>query len=149
MRIAPSKEFGRRERQIMDVVYRLGRATVGDVMGRLPNPPTYSAVRAMLRYLEGKAHLRHTRDAVRYVYEPTLPHAEAQRSAIQHLLRTFFRGSRAGAGAAPLPLPGEELSEGGLARPRALVGHARRRGRGRGTHARPRAEIAARRARRA
>src|SRR2546430_8466912 len=83
MRIAPSKEFGRRERQIMDVVYRLGRATVGDVMGRLPNPPTYSAVRAMLRYLEGKGHLRHTRDGVRYVYEPTLPHAEAQRSAIQ------------------------------------------------------------------
>jgi len=79
----------------MDVVYRLGRATVGDVMGRLPNPPTYSAVRAMLRYLEGKGHLRHTRDGVRYVYEPTLPHAEAQRSAIQHLLRTFFRGSPA------------------------------------------------------
>src|SRR5256886_15638945 len=101
MRIAPSKEFGRRERQIMDVVYRLGRATVGDVMGRLPNPPTYSAVRAMLRYLEGKGHLRHTRDGVRYVYEPTLPHAEAQRSAIQHLLRTFFRGSRARAPRGP------------------------------------------------
>src|SRR5207253_749382 len=62
MRTAPSKEFGRRERQIMDVVYRLGRATVGDVMGRLPDPPTYSAVRAMLRYLERKGHLRHTRD---------------------------------------------------------------------------------------
>src|SRR5438874_1170570 len=76
MRVAPSKEFGRRERQIMDVVYRLGRATVGDVMGRLPNPPTYSAVRAMLRYLERKGHLRHTRDGVRYVYEPTVPHAE-------------------------------------------------------------------------
>jgi BlaI family penicillinase repressor len=129
MRIAPSKEFGRRERQIMDVVYRLGRATVGDVMGRLPNPPTYSAVRAMLRYLEGKGHLRHTRDGVRYVYEPTLPHAEAQRSAIQHLLRTFFRGSRAGAVAALLELPGKELSDGELARLRALVRRARREGR--------------------
>src|SRR5207237_919986 len=100
MRTAPSKEFGRRERQIMDVVYRLGRATVGDVMGRLPDPPTYSAVRAMLRYLERKGHLRHTRDGVRYVYEPTVPHAEAQRSAMQHLVRTFFRGSRVGAVAA-------------------------------------------------
>ena len=129
MRIAPSKDFGRRERQIMDVVYSLGRATVGDVMGRLPDPPTYSAVRAMMRYLERKGHLRHTRDGVRYVYEPTLPHAEAQRSAIQHLLRTFFRGSRAGAVAALLELPGKELSDGELARLRALVRRARREGR--------------------
>src|SRR2546429_1989396 len=121
MRVAPSKEFGRRERQIMDVVYRLGRATVGDVMGRLPNPPTYSAVRAMLRYLEGKGHLRHTRDGVRYVYEPTLPHAEAQRSAIQHLLRTFFRGSPPAAPAAPPVPPGQELPGGELARRRPLV----------------------------
>jgi predicted transcriptional regulator len=113
----------------MDVVYRLGRATVGDVMGRLPNPPTYSAVRAMLRYLEGKGHLRHTRDGVRYVYEPTLPHADAQRRAIQHLLRTFFGGSRAGAVAALLELPGKELSDGELARLRALVRRARREGR--------------------
>src|SRR5256886_15851069 len=137
MRVAPSKEFGRRERQIMDVVYRLGRATVGDVMGRLPNPPTYSAVRAMLRYLEGKGHLRHTRDGVRYVYEPTLPHAEAQRSAIQHLLRTFFRGSRAGAGGALLELPGKELSGGEVARLRAPGRRARRRGRRRGIDALP------------
>ena len=129
MRVAPSKEFGRRERQIMDVVYRLGRATVGDVMGRLPNPPTYSAVRAMLRYLEGKGHLCHTRDGVRYVYEPTVPHAEAQRSAMQHLLRTFFRGSRVGAVAALLELPGKELSDGDLVRLRALVRRARRDGR--------------------
>src|SRR5437879_1726710 len=93
-------EFGRRERQIMDVVYRLGRATVGDVMSHLPDPPTYSAVRAMLSYLERKGHLRHNRDGVRYVYEPTMPQAEAQRSAVQTLVRTFFRGSRRGAGAA-------------------------------------------------
>src|SRR5438132_1303943 len=85
MASAPSKEFGRRERQIMDVVYRLGRATVGDVMSHLPDPPTYSAVRAMLSYLERKGHLRHNRDGVRYVYEPTMPHAEAQRSAVQLL----------------------------------------------------------------
>ena len=129
MRIAPSKEFGRRERQIMDVVYRLARATVGDVMSHLPDPPTYSAVRAMLRYLERKGHLRHNRDGLRYVYEPTVPHAEAQRSAVQHLVRTFFRGSRAGAVAALLELPGKELTDGELARLRALVRHARREGR--------------------
>src|SRR2546430_11833452 len=107
MRVAPSKEFGRRERQIMDVVYRLGRATVGDVMRQLPDPPTYSAVRAMLRYLEGKGHLRHNRDGVRYVYEPTVPHAEAQRSAVQHLVRTFFCGSAARRGAGGAGAPGE------------------------------------------
>ncbi|HVH09061.1 MAG TPA: BlaI/MecI/CopY family transcriptional regulator, partial [Gemmatimonadales bacterium] len=84
---SPSDEFGRRERQIMDVVYRLGRATAGGVTAQLPDPPTYSAVRAMLSYLERKGHLRHSRDGVRYVYEPTLPHADAQRSALQHLVR--------------------------------------------------------------
>src|SRR5207244_5788346 len=108
--------LGRRERQIMDVIYRLGRAAVGDVMRQLPDPPTYSAVRAMLRYLERKGHLRHNRDGLRYVYEPTVPHAEAQRSAVQHLVRTFFRGSRAGAVAALLELPGKGLSEGDLER---------------------------------
>jgi len=113
----------------MDVVYRLARATVGDVMSHLPDPPTYSAVRAMLRYLERKGHLRHNRDGVRYVYEPTVPHAEAQRSAVQHLVRTFFRGSRAGAVAALLELPGKELSDGDLERLRALVRRARREGR--------------------
>src|SRR5882724_13513323 len=101
----PANEFGRRERQIMDVVYRLGRATVGDVMSHLPDPPTYSAVRAMLRYLERKGHLRHNRDGLRYVYEPTVPHGEAQRTALRHVVRTFFRGSRPGAVAALLDLP--------------------------------------------
>lgn len=126
---SPSDEFGRRERQIMDVVYRLGRATAGDVMAQLPDPPSYSAVRAMLSYLERKGHLRHSRDGVRYVYEPTLPHADAQRSAVQHLVRTFFRGSRAGAVAALLELPDRELAEADLERLRALVRRARREGR--------------------
>jgi predicted transcriptional regulator len=122
-------ELGRRERQIMNVVYRLGRATVGDVMAQLPDPPTYSAVRAMLRYLERKHHLRHSRDGVRYVYEPTVPHAEAQKSALQHLVRTFFRGSRAGAMAALLELPGGELTDHDLERLSGLVRRARREGR--------------------
>ena len=113
----------------MDVVYRLGRATVGDVMNQLPDPPTYSAVRAMLRYLEIKGHLRHTQEGARFVYEPTVPHTEAQRSALRHLVRTFFRGSRAGAVAALLELPGKELAEADLERLRDLVHRARREGR--------------------
>ncbi|HVH68324.1 MAG TPA: BlaI/MecI/CopY family transcriptional regulator [Gemmatimonadales bacterium] len=125
----PTDQFGRRERQIMHVVYRLGRATVGEVMSHLPDPPSYSAVRAMLRYLERKGHLRHGRDGTRYVYEPTVPHAEAQRSALQQLVRTFFRGSRAGAVAALLELPDKELSDTDLERLRALVRRARREGR--------------------
>jgi len=83
----------------------------------------------MLRYLERKHHLRHTRDGLRYVYEPTVPHAEAQKSALQHLVRTFFRGSRAGAMAALLDLPGGELSEADLERLSGLVRRARREGR--------------------
>jgi BlaI family transcriptional regulator, penicillinase repressor len=126
---SPPEQFGRRERQIMHVVYRLGRATVGDVMAHLPDPPSYSAVRAMLRYLERKGHLRHARDGVRYVYEPTVPHSQAQRSALQQLVRTFFRGSRAGAVAALLELPDRELSEADMDRLRALVRRARREGR--------------------
>ena len=122
--------LGRRERQIMDVVYRLGRAAVGDVMHELPDPPTYSAVRAMLRYLERKGHLRHSRDGARYLYEPTVPHRDAQRSALKHLVRTFFRGSRPRAVAALLELPGTGgLTDADLDRLRDLVRRARREGR--------------------
>ncbi|PYO99650.1 MAG: CopY family transcriptional regulator [Gemmatimonadetes bacterium] len=118
--------LGRRERQIMDVIYRLGRAAVGDVMRQLPDPPTYSGVRAMLRYLERKGHLRHRRDGARYVYEPTVPHREAQRSALKHVVHTFFRGSRPGAVAALLELPEKELSDADLDRLRDLVRRAQR-----------------------
>ncbi|HEV2750004.1 MAG TPA: BlaI/MecI/CopY family transcriptional regulator [Gemmatimonadales bacterium] len=123
------ESLGRRERQIMDVVYRLGRAAVGDVMRELPDPPTYSAVRAMLRYLERKGHLRHGRDGVRYVYEPTVTHRDAQRSALKHLVRTFFRGSRPGAVAALLELPGKGLTDADVDRLRDLVRRAQREGR--------------------
>jgi BlaI family transcriptional regulator, penicillinase repressor len=121
--------LGRRERQIMDVVYRLGRAAVSDVMRELPDPPTYSAVRAMLRYLERKGQLRHSRDGARYVYEPTVPQGVAQRSALRHLVRTFFRGSRPRALAALLDLPAKELTERDLDRLRDQVRRAQREGR--------------------
>ncbi len=86
-------QLSRRERQIMDVVYRLGRATAAEVLDGLPEPPSYSAVRTMLRLLEEKGHLRHEQDGPRYVYVPTVARDRARRSALDHLVRTFFDGS--------------------------------------------------------
>jgi predicted transcriptional regulator len=94
--------LGRRERQIMDAVYRLERATAAEVLADLPDPPSYSAVRGMLRLLEDKGYLRHEQDGPRYVYLPTTARDEARRSALAHLLRTFFDGSRESAMAALL-----------------------------------------------
>ncbi|HEU0054952.1 MAG TPA: BlaI/MecI/CopY family transcriptional regulator [Longimicrobium sp.] len=86
-------ELSRRERQIMDIIYRRGRATAAEVMDELPDPPTYSAVRAALRLLEEKGGLRHEMDGKRYVYVPTTPRSRARSSALRHLVRTFFGGS--------------------------------------------------------
>src|SRR4051794_1037275 len=99
---AEAMRLGRRERQIMDVVYRRGRATAAEVLAELPDPPSYSAVRGMLRLLEDKGHLRHEQDGPRYVYLPTTERDEARRSALAHLLRTFFDDSRESAVAALL-----------------------------------------------
>jgi predicted transcriptional regulator len=85
--------LSRRERQIMDIVYRRGRATAAEVLDDLPDPPTYSAVRAALRLLEEKGELAHEMDGKRYVYLPTTPRNRARTNALQHLLRTFFNGS--------------------------------------------------------
>ena len=86
-------QLGKRERQIMEVVYRRGRATVSDVLSDLPDPPSYSSVRAMLRYLEDKGHLQHEEEGPRYVYLPTAPKQEVRKSALSHMVRTFFDGS--------------------------------------------------------
>jgi predicted transcriptional regulator len=86
-------QLSRRERQIMDVIYRLGRATAAEVLERLPDPPSYSAVRAMLRVLEDKGHVRHEQDGQRYVYLPTVAREKARKSALAHLVKTFFDGS--------------------------------------------------------
>lgn len=85
--------LSRRERQIMDIIYRRGRATAAEVLDDLPDPPSYSAVRAALRLLEEKGDLRHEQDGPRYVYLPTVPRAKASASALRHLVRTFFNGS--------------------------------------------------------
>jgi len=105
------KHLSRRERQIMDIVYELKEATAAQVLERLPNPPSYSAVRALLRVLEGKGHLTHKQDGPRYVFIPTLPREEARQNALKHLLNTFFDGSTEKVVAALLNISEEELSE--------------------------------------
>ena len=122
-------QLSRRERQIMDVVYRLGKAAVTDVLERLPDPPSYSAVRALMRILEEKGHLSHEQDGPRYVYLPTVPRDAAQASALSHLVRTFFGGSTEAAVAALLDLPEHGMSEGELNRLSRLIEDARGQGR--------------------
>ena len=122
-------QLSRRERQIMDVVYRLGKAAVSDVLERLPDPPSYSAVRALMRILEEKGHLSHEQDGPRYVYLPTVPRDAAQASALSHLVRTFFGGSAEAAVAALLDLPEHGMSEGELSRLSRLIDEARGQGR--------------------
>ncbi len=125
----PHVHLTRRERQIMDAVYALGRASVSDVLERLPDAPSYSAVRAMMRKLEAKGHLRHDASGPRYVYEATLPRERARRSALERLMRTFFDGSPSRTVAALLDLPSTELSDEELKRIADLIDRARGRGR--------------------
>ncbi len=86
-------QLSRRETQIMDVVFQLGEATAAEILEHLPDPPSYSAVRALLTILEDKGHLTHRRSGTRYVYSATLPNEKARQSALDHLLKTFFSGS--------------------------------------------------------
>jgi len=89
----PSTHLSRRERQIMDIVHRRGRATVAEVLSDLTGEPAYSTVRAQLRVLEEKGHVRHEEEQLRYVYLPAQSHRVASRSALKHVLDTFFQGS--------------------------------------------------------
>lgn len=104
-------ELGRRERQIMDVVFKLGSASVSQVQSELPDPPSYSAVRAMLGFLEDKGYLRHEQDGLKYVYLPTGDRNKTRASALQHLVKTFFGGSASEAAAALMELPDSGLPE--------------------------------------
>lgn len=123
------QELGRRERQIMDAVYKIGEASVADVLGRLPDPPSYSAVRTMIRLLERKGYLRHRRVGTKYVYRPTETHESASRSALGHLLDTFFGGSASDAMAALLEVSSERLSDADYRRMQELIQQARKEGR--------------------
>jgi predicted transcriptional regulator len=95
-------QLSRRERQIMDAIYRRGRATAAEVLEDIPDPPSYSAVRAMLRLLEEKGHVRHEQDGPRYVFIPTVNRERAKKTALKHVVRTFFDGSATDAMAALL-----------------------------------------------
>ena len=116
----------KRERQIMDVLYRLGRATAADVLAALPGSPHYSTVRTQLRVLEEKGHVRHESDGLRYVYLPTVARHAARKAALRHLVDTFFDGSAAGAVSALLWRDAGRLSDDDLDRIEDLLKSARR-----------------------
>jgi predicted transcriptional regulator len=112
----------------MDILYRQGRATAADVQAALPEAPGYSAVRALLRILEEKGHVRHVVDGPRYVYSPIVTRERAKRSALEHVLHTFFDGSAAQVVAALVELSPKDLDEAELARLRQLIDDARKKG---------------------
>jgi predicted transcriptional regulator len=122
-------QLSRRERQIMDVIYRLGRASAADVHDALPDRPSYSTVRALLRVLEGKGHLRHIEDGPRYVYSPTVPRERARESALRQVVSTFFGGSTEAAVAALLDISNARLSDSELNRLAGLIAQAKKEGR--------------------
>ncbi|TMA24284.1 MAG: BlaI/MecI/CopY family transcriptional regulator [Deltaproteobacteria bacterium] len=122
-------QLSRRERQIMEIVYRAGRASATEVLAQLPDPPSYSAVRALLRILENKGHLRHELSGTRYVYLATVGKERARRSALRSMVDTFFEGSASKVVAALLDLSREDLSEQELTGISRLIAQARREGR--------------------
>ncbi len=113
--------LSKRERQIMDVLYRLERGTVGEVLAQLGNDPHYSTVRAQLRILEEKGHVRHEEHGLRYIYFPVVPRDVARRSALRHLIDTFFDGSTEKVVTALLGGEAQKLSPDELARLRQIV----------------------------
>ena len=122
-------QLGRRERQIVDVLYRLGKAGVSEVRENLPDPPTYSAVRGMLNLLEEKGHVTHTREGMRYLYAPAVAPAKARQSALRHLVSTFFEDSPLAAAAALLDLSADRLSKEEQAHLAGLIARREKEGR--------------------
>lgn len=118
----------RRERQIMDVLFRRGRATAAEVLSELPGDPSYSTVRTQLRVLEEKGHVRHDDDGIRYVYMPAVGRHTARKSALRHLVDTFFEGSAEKVVAALLGGEGARLSTDELDRLAALIAKAKKEG---------------------
>jgi predicted transcriptional regulator len=119
----------RREREIMDILHRRGRATAHEVLEELPDPPSYSAVRALLRLLEERGHVRHTQEDQRYVYRPVVARGDARRSALAHLVKTFFAGSASEAVAALVESSKTKLSREELDRLSDLIDRAKKEGR--------------------
>jgi predicted transcriptional regulator len=123
-----SASLSRRERQIMDILYRRGSATAADIKAEMPDAPSYSAVRAMLRILEEKGHLKHHADGPRYVFTPVVSRPAAQKSALRQMIRTFFDGSPTQAVAALLDMSARNLSDDELEELSKLVEQAKGEG---------------------
>jgi predicted transcriptional regulator len=128
MRKDGHRNLSRRERQIMDILYQKGRASAGEIHEALPDAPTYSAVRAKLRVLEEKGHIRHEEEALRYVYLPIVARDSARRSALRHMVSTFFGGSVEETVAALLDLSAANLSPKDLDRISEMVEQAKKEG---------------------
>jgi len=125
----PEEHLSRRERQIMDIVYARGQASAVEVYADLPDPPSKTAVRTLLRILEDKGHLKHKQEGLRYIYQPSRRRGHAGRSALQRVLHTFFDGSLEKAVAAHLGDSASDLSAEELARLADLIHEARKKGR--------------------
>jgi BlaI family transcriptional regulator, penicillinase repressor len=126
---APHSALSRRERQIMDILYRLGRATANEVMAALSGEPNLSTVRTQLRVLETKGHVRHEEQGLRYIYVPTVPRHAVRQSALRHLIDTFFEGSAEKMLSTLLGADGSRLTEEELDRLAGLIDKARKGGR--------------------
>jgi BlaI family penicillinase repressor len=124
-----SRDLSRRERQIMDLLHRAGRMTAAQVLDGLDDPPSYSAVRALLRILEQKGHVNHEEEGRAYVYMPLVRRDAARQSALSHLLKTFFDNSAEQAVAALLAIKGEKMSGAELERMSKLIESAKKEGR--------------------
>jgi predicted transcriptional regulator len=121
--------LSRRERQLMDIVYRMGRGTAAEIRDAMPDAPSYSAVRALLRILETKGHLRHEQDGARYVFLPTIPAKDARLGALDQVIDTFFQGSASEAMAALLDNADKRLNRTELNQIAKLIAEARKEGR--------------------
>jgi predicted transcriptional regulator len=126
MRKNTHQNLSRRERQIMDILYSRNRATASEIHQALPDAPSYSAVRAKLRVLEEKGHVRHEEESLRYVYRPVTPRETARRSALRHLMSTFFEGSVESTVAALLDLSAAGLDPESLDRIQSMIDQARK-----------------------
>ncbi len=125
---SPHNALTRRERQIMDILYRRGKATANDVMEELPGDPSYSTVRTQLRVLETKGHVRHEEEGLRYIYSPAVPRHAVRRSALRHLVETFFDGSTEKVVSALLGGEGTKISDAELERIAEVVAKAKKEG---------------------
>jgi BlaI family transcriptional regulator, penicillinase repressor len=126
VRHASVPQLSRRERQIMDALYQAGRSTAADIRAAIPDAPSYSAVRTMLRILEDKGHVRHELDGTRYVYAPIVARDKAKRSALRHVVNTFFDGSATQVMAALFELGPKDLNDEELTRLRRMIDAARK-----------------------